>query len=78
MKKLISSLVIIGVVGFLGAYAGSTFLTHSRKVEMPADSAKIAYDEALINRGEYVARLSDCAACHTVPGEPEYAGGLAM
>lgn len=78
MKKLIGSLVIIGVVGFLGAYAGSTFLTHSRKAEMPADSAKIVYDEALINRGEYVARLSDCAACHTVPGEPEYAGGLAM
>ncbi|PWD87778.1 c-type cytochrome [Ignatzschineria cameli] len=78
MKKLIGSLVIIGVVGFLGAYAGSTFLTHSRKAEMPADSAKIAYDEALITRGEYVARLSDCAACHSVPGEPEYAGGLAM
>jgi mono/diheme cytochrome c family protein len=33
---------------------------------------------ALIARGEYLARLGDCAACHSVPGKPAYSGGLRM
>ena len=78
MKKIVQWLVAIGVMGFIGAYAGSALLTKSRKVEMPESVAKIAYDDALIERGQYVARLSDCAACHSVSGDPEYAGGLAM
>jgi mono/diheme cytochrome c family protein len=32
----------------------------------------------LIARGEYLARLGDCAACHSIPGEPAYSGGLRM
>ena len=36
-------------------------------------------DPALTSRGEYLAKLGDCAGCHTVPkrGTP-FAGGLAM
>ena len=78
MKKIVQWLVAIGVIGFVGAYAGSVLLTKSRKAEMPEVSAKVTYDDALIERGQYVARLSDCAACHSVSGDPEYAGGLAM
>lgn len=26
-------------------------------------------DAALVSRGEYVARLSDCVACHSLPGK---------
>jgi len=33
---------------------------------------------ALIARGEYVARLSDCVACHSVPGGVPFTGGLEM
>ena len=33
---------------------------------------------ALIARGAYLARLGDCAACHSVPGKPAYSGGLRM
>ncbi|EHH67732.1 alcohol dehydrogenase cytochrome c subunit precursor [Gluconobacter morbifer G707] len=33
-------------------------------------------DDALIKRGEYVARLSDCIACHTALHGQPYAGGL--
>ncbi|QNP50581.1 cytochrome c [Diaphorobacter aerolatus] len=29
-------------------------------------------------RGEYLARMGDCVACHTVPGGKPFAGGLAM
>jgi mono/diheme cytochrome c family protein len=32
----------------------------------------------LIARGEYLARLGDCAACHSVPGRAAFAGGLRM
>jgi mono/diheme cytochrome c family protein len=32
----------------------------------------------VIARGAYLARLGDCAACHSVPGKPAYAGGLRM
>jgi mono/diheme cytochrome c family protein len=31
-----------------------------------------------IERGRYLAVLSDCAACHTVPGGAPFAGGLAL
>ncbi len=33
---------------------------------------------SLVTRGEYVARLSDCVACHSVPGGSPFAGGLEM
>lgn len=33
---------------------------------------------SLVARGEYVARLSDCVACHSVPSGSPFAGGLEM
>lgn len=41
-------------------------------------SASDSADAALVSRGEYVARLSDCVACHSVPGKAPFAGGLEM
>jgi mono/diheme cytochrome c family protein len=35
-------------------------------------------DTAQIERGRYLARLGDCAACHTAPGGAPYAGGLGI
>ena len=35
-------------------------------------------DPALVARGEYIARASDCTACHTAPGGKPFAGGLPM
>ncbi len=37
-----------------------------------------ADDASLIKKGEYLARLGDCMACHTVAGKADYAGGLAI
>jgi mono/diheme cytochrome c family protein len=31
-----------------------------------------------VKQGEYLARIGDCAACHTAPGGQEFAGGLPM
>lgn len=36
------------------------------------------FDPALVSRGEYVARLSDCVACHSLADGPPFAGGLKM
>jgi alcohol dehydrogenase (quinone), cytochrome c subunit len=33
---------------------------------------------ALIERGAYLAKLGDCAACHSVPERPPFAGGYRM
>jgi mono/diheme cytochrome c family protein len=35
-------------------------------------------DDALVKRGEYLARLGDCVGCHTVPQGKPFAGGLYM
>ena len=35
-------------------------------------------DPALVSRGEYVARFSDCVACHSLPDGKPFAGGLEM
>jgi len=45
-----------------------------------AAEAQTAPDPALVERGEYVARAGDCAACHTmpVPGAAPFAGGYAI
>jgi mono/diheme cytochrome c family protein len=32
----------------------------------------------LIDRGAYLAKLGDCAACHSLPGRPAFSGGLKM
>lgn len=40
--------------------------------------AGIAAPPDLIQRGEYVARLSDCVACHSTPESAPFSGGLAM
>ena len=35
-------------------------------------------DQALITKGEYLAKAGDCIACHTDPGSPLFAGGRAL
>jgi alcohol dehydrogenase (quinone), cytochrome c subunit len=41
-------------------------------------AAARADDQALVAKGEYLARAGDCIACHTNPGGALFAGGLAM
>src|ERR1700732_5256234 len=35
-------------------------------------------DQGLITRGEYLAKLGDCGACHSTSGNPPFSGGLKM
>ena len=45
-----------------------------------ADAAMLSgnIDQGLITQGEYLAKLGDCAACHSTPGNPPFSGGLKM
>ncbi len=60
--KMISSLC----AGMLGLMAGMA----------QAGDGSDSYD--LVARGRYLATLGDCTACHTLPGQPPFAGGVAI
>jgi alcohol dehydrogenase (quinone), cytochrome c subunit len=65
----------IGFVGLLlavGIAQISDSSTGEKNLVAPAPTP------AVIARGAYLARLGDCAACHSVPGKPAYSGGLRM
>ena len=74
--RLLGKIVLVGgVAGFFGVIAISTILDKAageKSLTAPDTSP------SLIARGEYLARLGDCAACHTVPGRPPFTGGLRM
>jgi alcohol dehydrogenase (quinone), cytochrome c subunit len=51
----------------------------TRQPATPFEPAQAtSFDPALVSRGEYVARLSDCVACHSLPDKAPFAGGLEM
>ncbi len=60
--KMISSLC----AGMFGLMAGMA----------QAGDGSDSYD--LVARGRYLATLGDCTACHTLPGQPPFAGGVAI
>ena len=65
MKKLLIKLTIFGIIAFIVIFAGSFLIIKNRTktfIELPKTT------QETLQRGEYVARLSDCAACHTAPG----------
>ena len=74
-KRLGKIVVIAGAAGFLGVVAISSLLDYAAGEKTLATSEASA---SLIARGEYLARLGDCAACHTIPGRPPFTGGLKM
>ena len=65
----------IGLAGLLvavGVARVSDSSTGEKNLVAPAPTP------AVIARGAYLARLGDCAACHSVPDKPAYSGGLRM
>jgi mono/diheme cytochrome c family protein len=69
------TVLAIGLVGLLiavGVAQVSDGSTGEKNLVAPAATP------AVIARGAYLARLGDCAACHSVPGKPAYSGGLRM
>jgi alcohol dehydrogenase (quinone), cytochrome c subunit len=73
--KAVLIVLVIGLAGLLLAM-GVAYVSDSRVGEKnliaPAATPEV------IARGAYLARLGDCAACHSIPGKPAYSGGLRM
>lgn len=74
MKKIITSLLVVGVVAAAGL---AWFVTRTPYSPLANESAAAATPE-LIQRGEYVARLGDCVACHSTPDGAPFSGGYEM
>ncbi|MGC1547111.1 MAG: c-type cytochrome [Rhodanobacter sp.] len=66
--------VALGVWLFLASHRGRA-PTPSTANQADATALK---DPALIARGEYLATVGDCAACHTTQGGQRYAGGRVL
>lgn len=73
-KRILASLLVCLIV----AGAVAWFVTRTPASPFDGAPAREAPSAELIERGEYVARLSDCVACHSTPSSAPFAGGLEM
>ncbi|MBN6714412.1 c-type cytochrome [Pseudomonas capsici] len=74
-KKVAAVLVPVCVVAAAGV---AWFVTRTPASPFDGVASPQAAPTELIQRGEYVARLSDCVACHSTPDSAPFAGGLEM
>lgn len=77
-KRILFGLVLVAVIFALLIVAG---VIKPHTVEVPDASQQQTLSSETpdgVSRGEYVARMSDCTACHTTDKNKPYAGGLAM
>jgi mono/diheme cytochrome c family protein len=63
--------VLVAAVGGIAIYISDA--TAGAKLAAAVDASS-----ALVSRGEYLAKLGDCAACHSVPGHAPFSGGYRM
>jgi len=72
--------IAVGVVALAVLAAGAVLLLRPGELpKSPTTALPLNPTTQLINTGEYLARASDCVACHTAPaGGAEFAGGRAM
>lgn len=72
MKKRIS----LGLVVLLILIVAVLWWRENRQLDAPVQ--KVTADAQQIERGRYLVRASDCAACHTASGGAPLAGGYAL
>ena len=67
-------ILLAGVARWLDSSAGE------KESFYAADSFKLAgsVSQEMLARGEYLAKLGDCGACHSTAGHPPFSGGLKM
>ncbi|MFW0754990.1 c-type cytochrome [Pseudomonas sp. H11T01] len=75
MNKTIKYLLPAGIVVAAGL---GWFVNRTPSSSFADETAAPSTDAQLVQRGEYVARLSDCVACHSTPKSAPFAGGLEM
>ncbi|HEY0120171.1 MAG TPA: cytochrome c [Rhizobium sp.] len=75
-NRLLGGMVVLGAAGALGAWLAT--IAFGNIGGDPSAGLDVAISPELVQRGAYVARLGDCAACHTAPGGEVFAGGLPL
>lgn len=80
MKQVSARAVLaIFAVTIAAIVLGVSLRTFAQTGSPDTDNAAALTDPALVSRGKYLAKLGDCAGCHTLPKQgPPFAGGLAM
>jgi mono/diheme cytochrome c family protein len=73
MKRFFTAL---GALIVLGIIVAAWFFFWPEPEQEAKASPNQPTGQALIQRGEYLTRATDCVACHTAPGGQPFAGGL--
>ena len=77
MKRLVSIVGLLAAV--LLAAAAWLYFQNTQDESLPtAITSGVAPGPELIERGAYLARVGNCAGCHTARGGEAYAGGLGL
>jgi mono/diheme cytochrome c family protein len=66
------------VAGGLIALCGLSGCVSTESVPPAGPPARAAFSRAAISNGALLARIGNCASCHTAPGGTPYAGGRAL
>ena len=74
------AVALAGVILLAGIARWSDSSSGEKQSSYAADSSQLAgpVSEEVLARGEYLAKLGDCGACHSTAGQPEFSGGLKM
>ena len=75
MKKFLLTVITILVILFVAALGFALWPTSTPKLEAKLEDLKTP---EMIKKGEYLATLGDCAACHSKPQNASFAGGEAI
>ncbi|WP_243047478.1 cytochrome c [Dyella sp. RRB7] len=78
MKRVIVIVVVLLALVLIGGWWWRSGTTQPVSPAASAVSAATLKDPALIAKGEYLATVGDCAACHTEQGGARYAGGRVL
>lgn len=75
-----ASTILIALGGILVVAAAGAYLYANRHPEIASITPPVAdsFDVGLVERGEMLAGLGNCAVCHTAPGGARMAGGLSL
>ncbi|MFC4274036.1 c-type cytochrome [Achromobacter aloeverae] len=77
-KRFGRKLATVAAIAVLAVVAGAAYVAHTPASPFDGKTDVDTASARLIQRGEYVARASDCVACHSVPDAAPFSGGLAM
>lgn len=75
LKRRISFFLVAMVIIVVAA---AWYVLRTPSSAFDGQGAALSADADMLKRGEYVARLSDCVACHSTPEGAPFAGGLKM